>query len=137
MTYVERSMEVYRTRGEAKLKPIIPPAAGLRADVRRAIRHYFPVLPREQGVKLVWRRLPPDRFFDLERDNRILVLNSRYRRAVLGNRRASTADAPLVKALLYLLVNDMFHTQRESTLERSKLEGYQAILVAAVRGEKP
>jgi hypothetical protein len=63
------------------------------------------------------------------------VLNSAYRRVVLGDRAASKADAPIVKSLLFLLVNDMFRTQRESAVERTTIAAYQAVLVAAARDE--
>jgi hypothetical protein len=41
----------------------------------------------------------------------------------------------MVKVLLYLLVNDMFRTQRESAVERATLDAYQSILVAAAKCE--
>ncbi len=63
------------------------------------------------------------------------MLNSIYRRAVLGGRAASKADAPLVKSLLVLLLNDMFRTQRESAVEKAAIAAYQAVLVSAVRSE--
>lgn len=134
--FIERAIDVYRTRGEARLKPVVPPGSGIRAEVQRAVRDSLPVIPRDDDVEVRWEPLPADRFFRIDRDDRVLILNSRYRKAVLGGRRASAADAPLAKVLLYLLVNDMFRTQRESAIERRTVEAYQAILVAAARCEQ-
>lgn len=135
--FIERAIEVYRTKGEAKLKPVVPPGAGIRAEVQRAVRDNLPVIPRDDEIEVRWTSLPPDQFFEIDRHARVLFLNRKYRKAVLGNsRRASGADAPLTKVLLYLLINDMFRTQRESAIERGTLEAYQAILVAAVKCEQ-
>jgi hypothetical protein len=134
--FIERAIEVYRRKGEPQLRPIVPPGAGIRAEVQRAVRGHFPIIPRDAEVEIGWEVLPSDEFFRIDRERRILILNSLYRRAVLGNRRASAADAPLAKVLLYLLVNDSFRTQRESAVERETLNAYQAILVAAARCEE-
>lgn len=135
LAFIERAIEVYRTRSEAKLKPVVPPGAGIHAEVKRAVRQNLPVIPRDDEVDVIWGPLPWDQFFEIDRDERILLLNSKYRKAVLGGRRASAADAPLTKALLYLLVNDMLRTQRESAIERETVKAYQAILVAAASRE--
>ena len=133
--YVEQALDAYRAKAAPTIKPVVPPGPGLRSDVRKAIRDNFPVVPRDEEVTIRWERLPGDQFFGIDRDSRVLVLNSLYRRAVLGNRAASKADAPIVKSLLFLLVNDMFRTQRESTVEKATIAAYQAVLVSAARGE--
>jgi hypothetical protein len=135
--YIDRAIEVYRAKSNATMKPIIPPGPGLRSDVRKMIRNNFPVIPRDEEVTIRWARLPADEFFKIDRDNRVLTLNARYRRAVLGGRAGSKADAPIVKSLLFLLVNDMFRTQRESAVEKSTIAAYQAVLVSAARSEMP
>jgi hypothetical protein len=135
--YIDRAIEVYRARARPALRPIIPPGAGLSVGVRKAVRNNFPVIPREEEIIIKWERLPPDQFFEIDRDERVLVLNSIYRRAVLAGRAASRADAPLVKSLLFLLVNDMFRTQRESAVEKAIIAAYQAVLVSAARSETP
>ena len=48
-----------------------------------------------------------DEFFEVDRDNRTLWLNVKYRGTALGERH-SVNDAPLLKALMYLLVEDVF-----------------------------
>jgi hypothetical protein len=133
--YIDRAIDVYRMKASPTLKPVLPAGPGLKAGVRKAIRDHLPVIPREEEIVVQWERLPPDQFFEIDRDERVLVLNSIYRRAVLGGRVASKADAPLVKSLLFLLVNDMFRTQRESTVEKATIAAYQAVLVSAVRSE--
>lgn len=133
--YIERAIEVYRTKSTAQMKPIVPPGPGLASDVRKVIRSNFPVIPRDEEVTIRWGRLATDKFFEVDRENRVLVLNSLYRKAVLRGRAGSKSDAPLVKSLLLLLLNDTFRTQRESAIERSTLAAYQAVLVSAAMDE--
>jgi hypothetical protein len=133
--YIDRAIDVYRAKSSSAMKPVVPPGPGLRSDLRKVVRNNFPVIPRDDEVTIRWGRLPADKFFEIDRENRVLVLNSVYRRVVLGDRAASKADAPIVKALLFLLLNDMFRTQRESAVEKSTIAAYQAVLVSAARGE--
>jgi hypothetical protein len=134
--YIEDAIHVYRSRGEAKLPSLVPPGRGLRAEVRKEIRRQLPVLPKEDAIDIVWRVLPEDRFFLVDRDNAELVLNARFRDRLIGSHRASAADAPLIKALMYLLLNKTFRTQRESKIERATLRAYEQILLAAVEAER-
>lgn len=134
--YIEDAIHVYRSRGEAKLPSLVPPGRGFRAEVRKEIREGFPVLPKEDAVDIVWRMLPEDRLFFVDRDNAELVLNARFRDHLIGLHRASAADAPLIKALLYLLLNKTFRTQRESRIERATLRAYERILLTAIEAER-
>ena len=134
--FVEQAIEVYRTKGDPKIKPVVPPGAGFRAELRRAVLANLPVIPRDDEVDVGWEVLPAEQFFKIDRDNRVLVLNARYRKAVLGSRPASGADAPITKVLLYLLINDMFRTEKVSAIERKTLAAYETILVTAARCEQ-
>jgi len=131
--FLDRAQEVYRTKAEPALKPVLPGGKGLTADVRRTISENLPVYPEEYAVTFLWERLPKDVFFRVDRDDCAITLNSIYRKAVLAGAKASAADAPLVKALLLLLLNDNLCSQRESAVEKATLAAWQAIMVAAVR----
>ena len=64
-----------------------------------------------------------------------LLLNALYRAHVLGGKRASGADAPLFKSLLFLLLERQLRAERLGARQRAELEAWQKILVAAVRQE--
>ena len=134
--YLEDAIRVYRSRAEAKLPSVVPPGHGIRAEVRREIRGQFPVPPKEKEVDIVWRQLPASRLFRVDREKPELVLNARYRTALNGNRKASAADAPVFKVLLYLLLNKTFKTQRESKIERATLHAYEKIILSALQAEQ-
>lgn len=133
--YFSAAVEAYRTKTEPKLRPVLPPGHGLRSEVQTAIAENLPVIPREETVEFVWEQLPSTEFFRVDRDHRRLIINKTYRRAVLGGKRASGADAPLIKALLFLLTQQAFQTQRVSALEEALLDAFSNVLSKAARLE--
>ena len=133
--YIAAAIEVYRTRTEPKLPPVLPAGYGLRAEVRAAVDTHLPVLPKEEGVRIVWDTLPPSQFFSIDREERTLTINRRFRKFLLGGTKASKADAPLIKSLLFLLTNEAFMTRRVSAIERKTLDSYSRVLAKAAELE--
>jgi hypothetical protein len=133
--FVERAIAIYRSKPERKLDPVFAPGRGIRAAVREAVRSTRSVLPRHT-VDVVWVDLPRRIFFEIDREKDQVLLNKKFRSVLLGGRTASSADLPVIKTLLYLLTEELFHSERQSGLERQRLEAYQAALVAAVREEE-
>ena len=132
--FIERATTVYRAKSERTLNPVFAPGRGIRAKVAAAVQSTRDVLPRH-SVDLIWASLPPDTFSRIDRETDQLLINLKFRRALLAGRAASAADLPVIKTLLYLLTETLFHGERQSDLERQRLEAYQAALVAAVREE--
>jgi len=135
--YLERAEAVYRTRGPATIKPVIPPSGGVRSALRRTIRDALPVSDDGKDIDIVWEILDEDTFFTIDRDNRLLSINSLYRKALTGGRRAKPGDAQVLKLLLLLLVNDMFRSERESAVARATLAALQEVLVTAAKLDTP
>ena len=68
----------------------------------------FEILEDEEPVRIKWRSSRQPEFVEVDRLNRTLWLNARYREAVLRGTPGSMNDAPLLKALLFLLYEDIF-----------------------------
>jgi hypothetical protein len=132
--YVEKAISVYRTKTESALPRVFAPGQGIRARVQAAVRLARNTLPRHE-IAFVWGPLPSREFFQIDRDHDQVVMNSKHRHVMLDGRAASSADVPVIKTLLYLLLEDLFHGERQSGLEKARLDAYQAALVAAVREE--
>lgn len=136
MDYLDRARGVLKDANRRRrVRPaILPPGAGFAPGLRRAFTREFP-LKNEDPVDIRWTRLPEDAFFEVDRDARVLRLNQHYRAALLGGRRGGLNDLPVLKALLYLLVENIFAGQNMGPRDKDNLEMWQEILIAAARAE--
>lgn len=114
---------------------VIPPGKGFAPPLRKAIGRELDFLAGEEPIDVRWTDFHDDSFFEVDRDDRVLWLNKQYRWAVIGDRDASLNDAPLVKALLYLLTEDLFRGAYLGAKDRDNVELWQAVLSAAAKAE--
>ena len=116
--YLETARAAYRASRRANTsgeRPIVVPGAGVPAPVRRlAIRRLAKDAAIDE-VEFEWIELDDDVFFDLDIPDTKIFLNSKYRHDILAGSRASPADAPLVKMLLFLLFMKDFDRVRVSS----------------------
>lgn len=123
-----------RKRTTARTR-VIPPGKGFAPTLRKAIGRELDYLAGESPIDVRWTDFHDDSFFEIDRDERVLWLNKQYRWAVIGDRDASLNDAPLVKALLYLLTEDLFRGAYLGAKDKDNIELWQALLGAAARAE--
>jgi hypothetical protein len=116
--------------------PMLPLGSGFDPKLRRAFKAEVPTKDGEEPVDIRWERLPDDQFFEADRESRTLKLNKRYRTALLGDRRGGLNDLPVVKALMFLLVENIFAGQNLGPRDKDNLEVWQTILAAAARAER-
>ncbi|MFW6695835.1 ATP-binding protein [Streptomyces sp. MAR4 CNX-425] len=136
--FMEEAEAVYRDarkRAGATRKPVIGPGKGFDPAVKDAIEEELPRIPREEPIAIRWRFLDDDVFFDIDRDSRTIVLNRRFREAVLGGRRGGLNDAPLLKSLMYLLLHRVFEKEYSGSREKDNLQLWQAVLLSAAQSE--
>ncbi|KAF4405856.1 ATP-binding protein [Streptomyces lycii] len=129
---------VYRTarkRSGTTRKPVIPPGRGIAPEVRQTIEEELPLQPYEDPVAVRWQKLDNDLFFELDREDRTIILNQHYRAAILGGRRGGLNDAPLLKSLMYLLLHKVFESEYAGPREKDNLQLWQSVLVSAARSE--
>jgi hypothetical protein len=134
--WIQAAVDTYRSSTDRPSRdaPAVP-GAGLPAELRRLFtrRSELGVLADRREVPLVWEDLDDDRFFDIDREGGRIILNRRLRPDVLQGARASGADAPVVKTLLFLLLRPELHHQRSSAARRRLLEEANALLREALR----
>lgn len=136
--YVADAESVYREarkRAGTARKSVIGPGKGFDPAVREAIEDELPLLPGEEPIAIRWQTLDNSLFFDIDRENRTIVLNHHYRSAILGGRRGGLNDAPTLKSLMYLLLHQVFEKEYSGSREKDNLQLWQSILVAAARTE--
>lgn len=136
-TYIECARGVFKdtNRRRRDRAAMLPLGAGFDPKVRSAFTAHLPIKSHEGAVDIRWEWLPEDEFFYADRDERTLWLNKRYRQELLGSRRAGLNDLPLVKALMFLLVENIFAGQNLGPRDKDNLEVWQAILTSAAKAE--
>ncbi|SEQ31970.1 Histidine kinase-, DNA gyrase B-, and HSP90-like ATPase [Streptomyces sp. yr375] len=136
--YVVEAEHVYREArrhvGVAR-KAAVPPGRGIDPQVRQVIEEELPVLVHEEPLQFRWQKLANDKFFEIDQDGHVLLLNQHYRAALLGGRDGSLNDAPMVKSLIFLLMQDAFQRERMGSRLKDNIELWQSVLVAAARAE--
>ena len=114
---------------------VVPPGRGFAPAVRHAIGDELEFVPDAEPIDIRWQDLDDDAFFSIDRQARVIWLNRRYRWALTGDSGTSLNDAPLLKAALYLLLNDLFRGERFGAKQKDDVELWGAILAAAARVE--
>jgi histidine kinase/DNA gyrase B/HSP90-like ATPase len=134
--YIEHAKSAYRdSQKRRRQRPkVMRPGRGFAEAVRSAIDDEYEYLPGD-GLDIKWGDLADDTFFEIDRENSVIRLNRRYRSAVIGGRNSSLNDAPLVKALIYLLAEGTFHGAFLGVRRKDNLGVWQSILTAAARVE--
>ncbi|WP_085241829.1 ATP-binding protein [Mycobacterium europaeum] len=119
-----------------KRTKILPPGPGLHPRVKRAIERESPLLEGEDPIRIRWKRISGDDFVEVDRPNRTLWLNNIYRSAVLHGDPAGINDAPIVKALLFLLYEDLFRGQAMGPKDKENRDFWGEVLTAAAEAEQ-
>lgn len=83
-------------------------------------------------IDIRWSLLPEEQVYDVDINNHRLVLNARYRSAVVGQKSLGIEDAPLIKSLLLLLLEDHFVGTGSGARKKREEAAWQAILLAAI-----
>ncbi|MBO3746185.1 ATP-binding protein [Streptosporangiaceae bacterium NEAU-GS5] len=136
--YLEAAEETYtdsRKRSHERRK-MAPLGKGIAPELRRAIEREVPFDEDLEPIDIRWKPFPNEDFFAIDREARALWLNERYRPEARVARR-SVNDAPLLKALLYLVAENLFHGEYLGARDRDNIALYQEILTAAAKSDQP
>lgn len=134
--YIERARGTFKDANRRqRIRPaILPPGSGFAPRLKRAFSREFP-LKDEDPVDIRWVELQSDQFFEIDREERVLWLNKRYRKALSGGRPGALNDVPVLKALLFMLAENIFSGQNLGPRDKENIDVWQEILTAAAREE--
>jgi hypothetical protein len=107
--------------------------AGIPSVARDRIRSQVAKKSSVRTIDIEWRPLPPGQVFDVESAEDTILLNSKYRSRILGGAKGSSADAPMVKTLFFLLLREDLKRSRSSQQQTARLEGFNRLLFELVR----
>lgn len=114
---------------------VVEPRGGLPADVLDAYSHAVDYESDVAPFDIRWRTLSAGEVFRVDRGDDSLILNLRYRTALVGRRSLDPDDAPVLKTLLHLLLNRYFEGSFLGVREKNELEAWQTILLTAVNAQ--
>ena len=77
-----------------------------------------------------------DMFFDIDRYNDALYINRRYRKRLLNGLPGSGVDLPVLKCLLFLLLESELSSERAGPKIKRQIDRINSILVQAVKYER-
>jgi hypothetical protein len=135
-TFIEKAEEVYRHRGEQQARPMMQPGDGVPAEVRNALERKDVRFLRGRGCSILWDSLPGTSFFNIDQENRRIILNAKYRKMLLRGAHGGKTDLPLLRTLLYFVFESLLAGDRIGRAERLRVEALQASMGAALKLEQ-
>ncbi|KUO20334.1 ATP-binding protein [Streptomyces dysideae] len=127
--------EAARRSTEVKRPEVVPPGKGIDPKLKRTLRDELPQLEGAAPVTFRWESMPSHTFFSIDRDEHLVRLNKEYREAFNGDRRAGSNDAPVLKGLLYILLEKNFRMGRSSAQRDDEMALWNSVLISAARCE--
>jgi hypothetical protein len=125
-----RAAKLARQRTASSIEAPLP-GDGLPVSVKDAFAMHTE--PNDAfPIDIRWSLLPEGQVYDIDINKHRLVLNARYRSAVVGRKSLDIDDAPLIKSLLLLLLEDHFVGTGSGAKKKREEAAWQAILLAAI-----
>lgn len=136
--YIALAQESYRKKPILGADLPLIPSQGLPSQLAAFLHRELRIkaTTRHRDLKIRWKTLEKDQFFEIERDGGYLYLNRLFRRQLLHGLPGSSADLPVLKCLLFLVAEDALSSERIGAKMRDRLEQVNRILVRAVRFER-
>ena len=136
--YLETAEATLKKANKRKTKrtTVLAPGRGFSPNLRAAIAEENPLESGEDPVRIEWKPMIGDDFIRYHRHERVIYLNSAYRKALMKGERGSTNDLPILKALLYVIYEESFRKQKHGAVIQDNLKRWSAILNEAAREEK-
>lgn len=137
LKYLDDATHTYReSRKRTRKRPkVLAPGSGVAPSVKAAISAEYEFIHGRDPLEIRWADLDADQFFEVDKDAGLIRLNRSFRSALLGERAASLNDAPLVKALIYLLAEPVMRGEILGPRDKDNLSIWQAVLAAAAKAE--
>lgn len=136
LTFLQDAESIYTdaTKRKRQRKPVIRPDKGVAPAVRKRIGAELSFIDGD-AVNIKWKRMPAGEFLDVDHPAKTLWLNSRYR-ALFAPYGGSLNDAPVLKALVFLLTHHVFEGQHLGSRDKDEIALWKSVLGAAAAAEE-
>jgi hypothetical protein len=136
--YRKRAQLVYRQKDTraTKDRPVIVSSgmpSRLTSLIHEVVADGKSVVRR---IHMKWAVLDSANVFTIDRAKNTIYLNRQYRKTLLMGRRASSADLPTFKTLIFLLLRDEFYSERVSSQKQEWLDSINEFLIRAIQSEE-
>lgn len=133
-TFLETARDTLKTSNKriAKSSPITRTSSGLPSGVVEAIANTVGWRDAHHQLDVDWTFLPEEHLFKVDYENRKIRLNSRHRVFLSSTASHRHEDAPIVRTLLFLLLEQYFKGAylQQNTIDQ--IEALREILSAAM-----
>ncbi|MEQ9435654.1 MAG: ATP-binding protein [Hyphomonas sp.] len=136
--FLDHAADAYReSRKRVRLRPhVLAPGPGIAPGVKSALGEEYEFIKGVDAIEIRWDDLDDETFFEVKKQGHLVRLNRRYRPLLTRGERGSLNDAPVIKALLYLLIEGTMRGDYFGPRDRDNLLIWQAVLTAAAESEK-
>ena len=136
--YLKRAEHAYRTKSLTHNEIPLALGQGIPKMLQRRIVQELGLnkSARVRKLRFEWSDLDRSRLFDVDREREAIILNRQYRRSLLHGLSGSSTDIPVTKCLLFLLLREVFYSERLSSRVRERLDQVNRILLAAIKYER-
>lgn len=136
-TYRSAAERVYRKKDLRAHSdyPLVPDGA-IPVDLARRSAEILASGSKTRPVKILWESLDDiGNLFEVDPKEMCIRIDARIRKQLLGGRRATAADLPFIKILLFLLLEQDFDRARTSSNRKAYLSRVNEILRIALKHE--
>jgi Histidine kinase-, DNA gyrase B-, and HSP90-like ATPase len=136
--YLALANDAYRKRAVTDAELPLIPSRGLPSPLVEFLHKELRIkaTTKHHDLRIVWKKLGKGSFFDIDRDGGNLYINQTFRKQLQHGLAGSSADVPVLKCLLFLVLEDALSSERIGSKSRGRLEQINRILVRAVRYER-
>ena len=130
--YRREAQLVYRSANGGERGFIAVPTGGVRKQLTQRFQEQLNGTKKTLSpVSFRWVQLNREEFFRVDKENAEIHLNADYRSAILGDRRGSGVDAPVLKLLLFFLMKRDFEYPSVSAQRQREVRQLNALLAEA------
>lgn len=133
--YLKEAEEVYRKKGNIKPKAVIRPGFGIPAKVKDVLQESKIPFLNGREMKIDWKKIGSKNFVDINPRKREIHLNKSFRKVLLGKKKGSKTDFPLLRTLLYFIFEPIINGEKIGPIEKIKVNAIKGALTEALKNE--
>lgn len=133
--FLKEAEEIYRKKGDLKPKAVIRPGFGIPVKVKEVLQQSKVPFLNGREMKIDWKTINSRTFVELNPSKREVHLNKKFRKILLGKKKGSKTDFPLLRTLLYFIFEPILNGEKIGPIEKIKVNAIKGSLTEALKNE--